>query len=356
MPRPIELTVSISALSHNLAVARRAAPGSRVWAVVKANAYGHGLDVAQQGFATADGVALVEFDAAQRLRESGWTKPILMLEGPFDISDVQLAMHQNLTLVLHSLAQVPMIEALPPHSRPAVYLKFNSGMHRLGMNAADLRSAHARLSQADAAGRPTLMTHFASADMPGGADQALAAFVHATEGLSGPRSTSNSAAVFDLPAAHGDWIRPGVMLYGATPFSGRTAASLGLHAAMRLSTRLIAVQSLQAGDRVGYGGTFVAPGPMRIGVLACGYADGYPRHAPTGTPVLVAGVRTRTIGRVAMDMMMVDLSAVPEAGVGAEVELWGPALPVDEVAEAAGTIGYELLCAIAPRVPRRTVI
>lgn len=352
MARPTSIVVSESALADNLATARRLAPSSRVWAVVKANAYGHGLEPALVGFSAADGLALVEFDAAQDLRALGWRRPILMLEGAFDVDDVRLAAGHNLALVVHSQAQLQMLLSADAVQPIDVYLKFNSGMNRLGFDASEFRRAHARLLDDARVRSLTLMTHFANADLPGGADRSKALFDAACEGLPGDRTACNSAAVFDLAQAQAHWIRPGIMLYGASPFSDRSAASLGLRSAMRLISQLIATQDLQPGDSVGYGSAFTATAPMRIGVVACGYADGYPRHAPSGTPIQVAGRRTRTVGRVAMDMLMVDLSGLPDANIGSEVELWGDSLPIDEVAQAAGTIGYELMCAITPRVQR----
>ncbi|HLT27688.1 MAG TPA: alanine racemase [Zeimonas sp.] len=355
MSRPTFATVSISALRHNLSVARAHAPGRFVWAVVKADGYGHGLANVLRGFAEADGLALVEFDRAARLRELGWTGPILMLEGAFEAADVAQAAAQRLSLVVHEARQIDWLERLPADAALDVFVKLNSGMNRLGFEAAAFRPAFERLRALPAVRSATLMTHFADADRDGGADDALRRFEQAARGLAAPWSLANSAAVLSLPAAHGAAIRPGILLYGATPFAHRSARSFGLRAAMTLESTLIAVQSLATGDAVGYGSTFRAERPMRIGVVACGYADGYPRHAPTGTPVAVDGVRTHTVGRVAMDMLTVDLTPVPRAGVGSRVELWGATVPVDEVAQASGTIGYELLCALAPRVPLRVV-
>jgi alanine racemase len=354
MTRPVCASVSLQALAHNLAVARQRAPGARVWAVVKAHAYGHGLPAAVRAFGAADGLALLEFDNARRLRALGWRGPILMLEGAFDAGDVAAAGELALSLVVHDATQLEWLRA---HRGPAidVWLKLNTGMNRLGVAPAEAATLHAALAGLTGVGTVSLMTHFAEADRPGGAATQLERFERATESLSGARSLANSAALIDLPDTHRQWVRPGIMLYGASPFAGRSAASLGLRPAMTLSSALIGVQSLQAGDTVGYGGTFTATAPMRIGVVACGYADGYPRHAPTGTPVAVAGVRTRTVGRVSMDLLAVDLDPVPEAAVGSRVELWGPDVPVDEVAAHAGTIGYELLCAVPPRVPMRVV-
>ncbi|MFT3804108.1 MAG: alanine racemase [Burkholderiaceae bacterium] len=357
MGRPLRACISIPALRHNLRRVRELAPAARVWAVVKANAYGHGLSNAIEAFDDAHGLALLEFDAAQRLREAGWRRPILMLEGPFEPADVAQARQQGLTLALHRPEHLDWLAEHPARGdaqRLDVLLKFNSGMNRLGMRAPALRDAHAALAGGPLAaqvGSVGLMTHFANADVLGGIDEAWPAFVAACQGLSGPRSVSNSAAIIDHPATHGDWVRPGVMLYGATPFASRDAAGLGLRPAMRLESELIAIQTLSAGESVGYGSLFTAAAPMRAGVVACGYADGYPRHAPVGTPVVVAGRRAWLAGRVAMDMLMVDLSDVPDARVGSPVQLWGDQLPIDEVAQAAGTVGYELMCALAPRVP-----
>jgi len=355
MPRPIQATVSLAAMRHNLSRVRQCAPGRFVWAVVKADGYGHGLANAARGFAAADGLALVEFDRAARLRREGWDGPLLMLEGAFDPDDVEQALRERLALVVHEARQLRWIEAVRAPAALDVFLKFNSGMNRLGFMHDAFREAYARLAGLPAVRRLTLMTHFANADLPGGADEAMRRFAAAAERLAAPRSLSNSAATLVLPQAHGDSVRPGVMLYGGTPFAARDAHSLGLRPAMTLASRLLAVQTLAAGDAVGYGSIFRAEQPMRIGVVACGYADGYPRHAPNGTPVAVDGVRTVTVGRVAMDMLMVDLDALPHARPGTPVELWGETVPIDEVAQAAGTIGYELMCALAPRVPVRVV-
>ncbi|HLS54708.1 MAG TPA: alanine racemase [Zeimonas sp.] len=353
MPRPIVATVSISAMRHNLALARSRAPGCFVWAVVKANGYGHGLANAVRGFAAADGLALVEFDGAAQLRRGGWSGPVLMLEGAFDEADVEQAARDGLSLVVHEARQLDWLEAMSAPEAIDVFLKFNSGMNRLGFRHDAFRDAFARLARLASVRQVMLMTHFANADLAGGADEALARFQAAAAGLPATYSLANSAATLLLPGTHGHAIRPGVMLYGGTPLGDGDARQLGLRPTMRLESRLIAVQALEPGDAVGYGSTFRATRPMRIGVVACGYADGYPRHAPSGTPVAVDGVPTVTVGRVAMDMLMVDLGPVPEACPGSAVELWGDRVPIDAVARASGTIGYELMCALAPRVPMR---
>lgn len=357
MPRPILATIDISALQHNLRVARTRAPGSKVWAVVKANAYGHGLERAVRAFAEADGLALIEPEYAVRLRELGWKKPILLLEGFFDASDLDVVISQQLEIAVHCDEQIALLESKLLNSQSTyllpIHLKMNSGMNRLGFSPDTFRAAHLRLRQIPGIGDITLMTHLANADDPLNPglplQQQVACFERGIAGLAGERSVANSAADLMHPELRSDWVRPGVMLYGATP-GGNTAESFGLRPAMTLTSKIIGIQKIAAGEAVGYGSRFVADQPMIVGVVACGYADGYPRHAPTGTPVIVDGVRTGTVGRVSMDMFSVDLTNVSGVHVGSDVLLWGNGLSVDEVAHAAGTIGYELLCAVAPRV------
>ncbi len=351
MPRPLQACIDLSALRDNLAVAKRAAPAARAFAVVKADAYGHGLMRCASALGAADGLALLEIDAAVRLREAGWRKPILLLEGVFDAAELALAAHDGFACVLHDPEQLAMLRTLPSSARLDVFVKLNTGMNRLGFRAHALGKVLARLG-ADAHVRSvTLMTHFACADDERGIGEQLQRFLDAARGRSLPYSTANSATILRFPEAHGDWIRPGIMLYGASPFAGEPALALGLRPVMTLTSRIIGVQELAAGDAVGYGATFVATTPMRVGVVACGYADGYPRHAPNATPVLLEGTRTGIVGRISMDMLCVDLTPVPSAGVGSAVTLWGEGLPADEVAAAAGTVSYELFCALAARVP-----
>jgi alanine racemase len=353
MPRPLVATIDIAALRHNLHIAKQHAQQAKAWAVVKANAYGHGLERGMRGFAQADGLALIEPDGALQLRELGWRKRILLLEGVFDTQDLAVAIAHNVDLVVHNEAQLAMLEQTPLAAPVDVYLKVNSGMNRLGFVPQACRRVYERLRAVQAVRAISFMTHFANAERADHAalplSEQLRRFHLATEGLPGERSLSNSAADLLHPECAADWVRPGVMLYGGSP-SDATAHALGLRPAMQLSSEIIGVQHIAAGDAVGYGSQFVAEQPMTVGVVACGYADGYPRHAPSGTPVIVDGVRTRLIGRVSMDMISVDLTPIAGARVGSAVELWGEALPIDEVAHAAGTIGYELMCAIAPRV------
>ncbi len=347
--RPIAARIHLSAFRHNMAVVRRHAPRSRVWAVVKADAYGHGLKRAARVL-DADGLALLELEGALALRAAGERRPMLLLEGFFSPRELPVFAEHDLTPVVHSLEQIAMLEKARLDARLAVYLKVNTGMNRLGLEPADFRAALERLQACRAVAQITLMTHFA--DTEGGSrmrDQCVI-FEAASAGSRLPRSLANSAAILRCPEAHGDWVRPGIMLYGCSPFSDASAESLGLKPAMTLASEIIAVRDLAAGASIGYGWTFTAPAPMRVGVVACGYADGYPRHAPTGTPIVVAGKRTRTVGRVSMDMLFADLTGIPNAAVGSNVILWGEHVSADEVAASAGTVSYELLCGLGRRV------
>lgn len=354
--RPIRARISGAALLHNYRLARTLAPRARAWAVIKADAYGHGQWRAVETLrGEADGFAVLECDNAVELRLAGVRQPILLLEGIFSARDARAVAKHGLTTVVHCLEQLELLMTAVPRGSPlAIHLKLNTGMNRLGLGAADLARAREMLSRAGNVS-VTMMTHFAEADGGRGVDEQLARFSAMTAGWTGPVSLANSAALLRFPRTHGDWVRPGIMLYGSSPFADCTAEDLGLRAVMTLESEIIAVQQLVPGDRVGYGGTFVAGRPMRIGIVACGYADGYPRHAGSGTPIAVAGRRTSTVGRVSMDMLACDLTGIPQAGIGAPVTLWGdgPAgcVAADEVAAAAGTIAYELFCALAPRVP-----
>jgi alanine racemase len=351
--RPIQASVSAAALRSNYALAQRAARAAKVYAVVKANAYGHGIERVTRALARADGFGTVELEGAVATRAQGFAGPILLLEGFFEASELPVIAANDLAVVVHSEEQLRMLEAARPARPLDVFFKINTGMNRLGFPVASARRMLERLQAAGASRSITLMTHFATADGSHGIDEAMRRFEEATRGIELPRSLANSAGIFAHPRSHADIVRLGISLYGATPFAERTAESLGVKPAMTLASQLIAVQDLAAGESIGYGATYRCERALRVGVVACGYADGYPRHAPTGTPVVVGGVRTKTVGRVSMDMMMVDLSAVPDARVGTPVVLWGEGLAIDEVASAAGTVGYELMCALAPRVPVR---
>ncbi len=349
--RPIAARIHLGALRRNLEAVKARAPRSRVWAVVKANAYGHGLRRAARALQGADGLALLELEAAVELRAAGETRPLLLLEGFFSPKELPLIAANGLTAVVHSLEQVAMLEKTRLERPVAVYLKLNTGMNRLGLEAADFGIALSRLRACGCSGEIVLMTHFAHAEGPEGIRRQMERFDAAAAGTGLPRSLANSAAVLGFPESHADWVRPGIMLYGCSPFPDRGAESLGLSPVMTLVSEIIAVRDLEAGERIGYGWTFTAPAPMRVGVVACGYADGYPRHAPTGTPIMVGGKRTRTVGRVSMDMLFADLTGIPTAAVGSTVILWGDRVSADEVAASAGTVSYELLCGLGQRVP-----
>ncbi|NUA31716.1 alanine racemase [Cupriavidus basilensis] len=356
MPRPIHAVIHQPALANNLDVVRRCAPQSRVWAVIKANAYGHGIRRAFAGLRAADGFGLLDLNEAVLLRELGWQGPILLLEGFFQPQDVPLLEQYRLTTAVHCEEQLRMLEVARPKGPLGIQLKLNTGMNRLGFRPEQYRTAWERARTLPCVGSIVHMTHFSDADSARGVAHQLEVFDATTANLPGEASLSNSAATLWHPQAHRAWVRPGVVLYGASPTGvAADVASLGLQPAMSLHSELISVQDLQPGDTVGYGSLFTAERPMRIGVVACGYADGYPRHAAgwgdKPAPVLVDGVRTHLVGRVSMDMICVDLTPCPRAKVGSAVTLWGQGLPIDDVAVASGTVGYELMCALAPRVP-----
>ncbi|CFB63748.1 Alanine racemase, catabolic [Pandoraea apista] len=352
MPRPIKVSIHTAALAHNLDVARRHAPNAKVWAVVKANAYGHGIDNAFPGLRDTDGFGLLDLDEAVRLRELGWAGPILLLEGFFKPEDLAIVDEYGLTTTVHSDEQLRMLETTRLKKPLNIQLKMNSGMNRLGFSPERYRAAWERARAIPGVSQIVLMTHFSDADGPRGIQHQMEAFERGACDVPGERSLANSAATLCFPETHGAWVRPGIMLYGSSPKGLDVPASkFDLQPTMTLESELIGIQDVPAGGTVGYGSLFTAETAMRVGTVACGYADGYPRVAPTGTPVLVDGMRTRTIGRVSMDMLAVDLTPVPQARVGSSVTLWGRGLSIDEVAASAGTLGYELMCAVARRVP-----
>ena len=352
MPRPILAYIDQNALEHNLHVARRTT-SARIMAVIKANGYGHGLLRVAEGLAGADGFALLDIQDAIRLREAGYRQTILLLEGFFETADLELLAEYELTSVIHSQWQIALLDAYHRRCALDVWLKVNSGMHRLGFAPAQVASAMESLRRHVAVREITLMSHFANADESRGVSGQADLYNDIAAAWRVPRSMANSAALLRFPATHGDWVRPGIMLYGASPFAEITAQSAGLKPVMTLTSRIIATQQLRAGDEIGYGGLFRADRDMRVGIVACGYADGYPRHAPNGTPMRVDGQKAQLLGRVSMDMLYVDLTSLPQTGVGSQVTLWGEGMPVEEVAHAAGTISYELMCALAARVPVR---
>ena len=373
MPRPLQATIHTESFRHNLARARLAAPDAKVWAIVKANAYGHGIEHVFDGLRGADGFALLDLAEAQRVRTLGWRGPILLLEGVFEQRDLELCSRLDLWHTVHCNEQIDMLAIHKTNVPHRVFLKMNSGMNRLGFTPQRYRAAWTRLNALPQVDEISLMTHFSDADGALGVAQQMAVFAAVTRDLPGERSLSNSAATLRHnvnatdASAHpdtrvaSDWVRPGIAIYGSAPdFPSLSASDWGLQPGMTLTSKIIATQEVAAGASVGYGSTFVAEQALRIGIVACGYADGYPRSCPTGTPVLVNGVRTRTLGRVSMDMLAVDLSALADAGAsagfGSPVTLWGRAangtvLSIDEVAQWGTSVGYELMCALAPRVP-----
>ncbi len=359
MPRPIQAFVHTDALRHNLSRMRAAAPDARVWSVIKANAYGHGIERVFEGLRGTDGFALLDLDEAQRIRDLGWRGPVLLLEGVFEARDLELCSRLDLWHTVHCDEQIDMLSRHKTQVPHRIFLKMNSGMNRLGFSPTRFRSAWTRLNQLPQVDEISLVTHFSDADGAKGITAQMTVFNQTTQDLPGERSTCNSAGLLrhasDVTVV-ADWVRPGIALYGSAPdFPERNITQWDLQPTMSLRSRIIAIQDLKAGETVGYGSSFTADAPLRMGVVACGYADGYPRHCPTGTAVLVDGVRTRTLGRVSMDMIAVDLSPCPKAAFGSEVTLWGCAsngsvLPIDDVAHAAGTVGYELMCAVSNRV------
>lgn len=373
MPRPIHATIHTGALRHNLERNRQVAPDARIWAIVKANAYGHGIERVFEGLRGADGFALLDLEEAQRVRALGWRGPILLLEGAFELRDLELCSRLDLWHTVHCNEQIDMLATHKTNVPHRIFLKMNSGMNRLGFTPQRFRAAWTRLNALPQVDEISLMTHFSDADGERGTAEQMAVFATVTQDLPGERSLSNSAAMLragtsieptgaSIPnQVASDWVRPGIAVYGSSPdFPEHSAHDWDLHPTMTFASKIIAIQDLAKGATVGYGSTFTADEPMRIGVVACGYADGYPRACGTGTPVLINGVRTRMVGRVSMDMITVDLAPLSKAGVaagyGSEATLWGQSsqgtvLSIDEVAHNAGTVGYELMCALAPRVP-----
>lgn len=357
--RPILASIHTEAFRHNLSRVRELAPESKIWSVIKSRAYGHSFEAALQGLDSSDGFALLNMQNAVRLRESGWQGRILLLEGLFHEKELPLAEKLACDLVVHCESQVRWLEEYKARKPFNVFLKMNSGMNRLGFRPDAYRIAFHRLHSIGC--KMHHMTHFANADQidrQPTVDEQLEVFNETIGGLEAPTSLANSAAILWHRNALGDWIRPGIMLYGASP-TGLYAdiEHANLKAVMHLHSEIIDIQEMQQGDRVGYGGRYTAPENMRIGVIACGYADGYPRHAKDGTPVWVSdgssneGVVCPIAGRVSMDMITIDLRNAPYAKIGSRVELWGDKIPIDDVAQKSETIGYELMCAVAPRVP-----
>lgn len=350
--RPARALIDLQALRHNYQLARELS-GAKALAVIKADAYGHGaVRCAQALQAEADGFAVACIEEALALRAAGIHGPVLLLEGFFEASELELIVQHDLWCVVHSLWQLEAIEKASLSKPITVWLKLDSGMHRVGLHPKDYQSAYQRLQATGKVARIVLMSHFARADELdcSASNDQVAVFQAARQGLNAEISLRNSPAVLGWPQIPSDWVRPGIMLYGSTPFEVPQAQAQRLQPVMTLESKVISVRELPAGEPVGYGARFISQRPTRVGVVAMGYADGYPRLAPTGTPVMVAGKRSQLIGRVSMDMLCIDLTDVPEAGLGSPVELWGKNVLASDVAIQAGTIPYQIFCNLR-RVP-----
>jgi alanine racemase len=349
----IRAVVDTAALRHNLGRVRELAPRSRVMAVIKANAYGHGIVPTAVALADADGFAVARLEEGIALREAGLQHRVLLLEGVFGADQLRQAAGHDFEIMVHDPEQLDLLEAHRDDRPFRVWFKVDTGMNRLGFKPPQVASALARLRACAAVAWPmTLVTHLACAEEPDDtATRAqLALFGQLLEGMPGARSIANSAGLIGYEEARADWVRPGLMLYGVSPFPRRSAESLGLRPAMTLMSQVIAVKQLQPGERVGYGGSWSAARPTRLAIAAAGYGDGYPRNTASGTAVLVGGRRATLAGRVSMDMIAIDVTGLPAVAVGEPVVLWGPGVPVEEVARAAGTIPYELVCGVSQRV------
>jgi len=352
MSRPTFLTIDLAALSHNLERVHQIAKGKKVIAMVKANAYGHGIVRAAKALSAADALGVASLDEGLTLREAGISQPIVLMEGLFNADEVAIAEKNHFILVVHHLPHVEMLEKAKIEKPFTVWLKINTGMHRLGIAPDQLNDIYQRLSAISCVKKPIgLMTHFAEADMveSDATKKQMQLFNQLTANLSGPRSLANSAGILAWPDAAADWVRPGLMLYGASPLPNTTGLDFQLLPVMTLSSQLIAINHVKKGGKVGYGGTWSAPEDIKVGVVGVGYGDGYPQRAQNGTPVLVDGVECELVGRVSMDMLTVDLRKCPNAKVGSTVTLWGKGLPVERVATFCNSSAYEILTRMTPR-------
>lgn len=352
MSRPTFKTIDLAALRHNLDRIHTLVPGRSVIAMVKANAYGHGITQIGNALPTAEALGVASLDEGLLLRESGVKQPIVLMEGLFSADELAIAEQHQFTLVVHHLPHVEILEnAVVKHPFP-IWLKINTGMHRLGIPMEQLNGIYQRLMATPAVKKPIgLMTHFAEADLldSQATVRQIELFNQMTASLPGPRSLSNSAGILAWPDAHADWVRPGLMLYGASPLPNKTGLDHGLLPVMTLSSQIIAISSVPKGGKVGYGGNWEAPEALKVGVVGVGYGDGYPQFAKSGTPVLVNNVECSLVGRVSMDMLTVDLRHQPHAKIGDPVVLWGKGLPVERVARNSNTSAYELLTRMTPR-------
>ena len=352
MSRPAKVAISLSALRHNFSRIRTLAPDSKIMAIVKADAYGHGIAHIAQSLERADAFGVACLEEARELRQAKIQQRIILLEGPYAGEELNEISELKLDIVVHDISQVEMLEQTQPNKHIDVWLKIDTGMHRLGFMPDLVNDVISRLQQTNSVKDMRLMTHLASANdraNPMTSEQ-IQYFNQVTENQNVEKTIANSAAIMAFPDAHVDWVRPGIMLYGVSPFSDSQGPREGLKPVMTLQSRLITVKQLKAGDAVGYGATWRCPEDMLVGVVAAGYGDGYPRHAKSGTPVLVNGKRVELIGRASMDMLTVDLRSQAQARTGDPVILWGEGLPVEEIANHADTIPYEVLCGVHKRL------
>jgi alanine racemase len=349
----IRAVIDTAALRHNLSRVRELAPRSRVLAVIKANAYGHGIVPTAVALAGADGFAVARLEEGTALRAAGLRHRVLLLEGVFGAEQLRQAADHDFEIMVHDPEQLALLEAHRADRPFRAWLKIDTGMNRLGFKPGQVPAALSRLAACASVAKPlTLVTHLACADEADGARtrEQLDLFARLVDGIPGERSIANSAGLITCAASRADWVRPGLMLYGVSPLPGRSAESLGLRPAMTLVSQVIALKQVDAGERVGYGGGWTASRPTRLAIVAAGYGDGYPRNTASGTAVIVAGRRAELVGRVSMDMIAIDVTGLPPIAVGDPVALWGPGVPVEDVARAAGTIPYELVCGVSQRV------
>ena len=351
--RPLKAYIDLSVLTSNLKLVKKIAKNSKVMAVLKANAYGHGLIESVKAIKSAEGIAILTIEEAAKIRKAGFKNTILLLEGLFAAEDIHQAEKLNLNIVVHNDQQMNYLSDVTLKKPINVHLKINTGMNRLGFPPDQVDYLIENLNANPNVSEITLMTHFATADEKEGITKQLDCFNRVTNNYNFSSSVANSAALYKFPEARLDWVRPGIMLYGASPFEDISAKEIEVKPVMSLVSKIIAIQDIKKGQAVGYGSNFIAKNDMRIGIVACGYGDGYPRHAKTGTPIFVHDKTTKTVGRVSMDMLYVDLAKIEKAVIGSKVEMWGNHISVDEVAKKSDTVGYELLCNISAssRVP-----
>jgi alanine racemase len=353
MGRPTAITINLSALRHNLQRIRELVPRSSVLAMVKSNGYGHGLERVALALSDADALGVACIEEGMLLRKAGVKNPIVLMEGLFASSELEKAIDMDFSLVVHHVDQIEILEKSPFIKPLQVWFKIDTGMHRLGFDLKQVSEMYKRLMECKIVKKPIiLMTHFAEADSEDrkATTQQINCFNEVTKNISGPRSLCNSAGIMAWPEAHADWVRPGIILYGASPIKGHCVLEHGFKPVMSFSTELIAIHNVSKGEKIGYGGTWVCPEDSLIGVIAIGYGDGYPQYAKAGTPVMVNGKICPLVGRVSMDMATVDLRSQPHAKIGDTVLLWGEGLPVEKVAENNHTSAYELLTRITQRV------